>query len=95
MIEFIPKVCMGALLIATVPVGGGAEVWAQWGLAGLVVAYTLWRDHHRERRMSQSLQAYQSWVQTTLMQALERNTVAMERIASRPCIRENGHVDSR
>jgi hypothetical protein len=86
--ETLTKVGMGALLVAAVPVSGDASVWAQWGLAGLVVGYTLYRDWQRERRMSEALDKHHAWVQQTLIGALERNTVAMERIASRPCLRE-------
>lgn len=89
MIEILPKVSMGALLLASVPVGGDPALWAQWGLAGVVVGYTLWRDHYREKRMSEALEAHQKWVQITLMAALERNTLAMEKMSERPCMRED------
>jgi hypothetical protein len=79
---------MGLLLIAAVPVGGDPGVWAQWGLAGMVVGYTMWRDWHRERRMSEDLQKHQSWVRDTLLGALERNTVALEKVAGTTARRE-------
>ena len=82
MTESLIKGSMGLLLIATTPLGGDPSAWAQWGLAGLVVGYTLWRDHLRERRMSQALDKHQAWVQGTLLNALERNTVAMKRLTS-------------
>lgn len=82
MIESAAKVSMGALLLASVPLGGDSGLWAQWGLAGLVVGYTLWRDHVRERRMSFALEKHQTWVQQTLLNALERNTVALERLTN-------------
>lgn len=72
---------MGLLLIAAVPVGGDPGVWAQWGLAGMVVGYTMWRDWNRERRLSEDLQTHQAWVRDTLLEALERNTVALEKVA--------------
>lgn len=76
---------MGVLLIAAVPANGDLTVWAQWGLAGMVVGYTLWRDKERERRMSEDLKEHESWVRDKLLDALERNTVALERVASRLC----------
>ena len=82
MFETAAKTTMGALLIAATPVGGDPSAWAQWGLAGLVVGYTLWRDTQRERRMSQALEKHQAWVQSTLLNAMERNTIAMERLTS-------------
>lgn len=82
MIETATKATMGVLLVAATPLGGDPSAWAQWGLAGIVVGYTLWRDHLRERRMSQALDKHQAWVQGTLLHALERNTVAMERLTS-------------
>ena len=90
MIETLTKAGMGVLLVATVPVGGDPAAWGQWGLAGLVVGYTLWRDWQRERRMSEALEKHQAWVQQTLLGALERSTKAMERIASRPCVAQEG-----
>ncbi len=81
------KLGMGALLLAALPPveGGDQTVWAQWGLAGLVVGFTLWRDHLREKAMAGAMEkrqaeavAQQKWVQETLLSALERNTMAMQ-----------------
>ena len=88
MMESVTKAGMGALLIAALPLDGNPEMWAQWGLAGLVVGYTLWRDWSREKRMSEAIEKHQTWVQQTLLCALDRNTRALERIASRPCAKE-------
>ena len=89
--ESLSKFGMGALLVAAIPpANGDPGLWANWGLAGLVVGYTLWRDWQRERRMSEALEKHQAWVQQTLVGALERSTKAMERIASRPCVAEEG-----
>lgn len=74
---------MGALLLAALPVGGDPGLWAQWGLAGLVVGYTLWRDHGRERRMSLAIERDHNWVRETLLGALERNTAALEKMTVR------------
>lgn len=80
------KFGMAGLMLAALPgVEGGTEVWAQWGLAGLVVGFTLWRDHLREKAMAAAMEkrqaeavGQQKWVQETLMSALERNTMAMQ-----------------
>lgn len=84
MTEALTKCGMGVLLLASVPVGGDPGLWAQWGLAGVVVGYTLWRDHDRERRMSRAIEKHQEWVQGTLLGALERNTVALEHLSDIP-----------
>ena len=82
MIESLAKFSMVGLLAVTTPVQSVApSLWAQWGLAGMVVAYVLWRDHHRERRMAASIDAQQKWIRDTLLAALERNAKAMERMA--------------
>jgi len=83
MIETTAKAGMAVLLAASVPPTPDAGLWAQWGLAGLVVAYTLWRDATRERRMALANEAQQRWVRDTLLRALERNTAALERLAER------------
>ena len=83
MIEGSAKAGMGLLLAASTPIGGDATLWAQWGLAGLVVAYTLWRDHNRERRMSFAIERDHKWVRETLVDTLERNTAALEQVAAR------------
>ena len=81
--ESTMKCGMGALLLAAIPgAGGDSSVWAQWGLAGLVVGFTLWRDYLREQRMSKAIQDQQDWVQTTLMGALERNTAAINSLVA-------------
>lgn len=86
--EGFMKAGMGALLIASVPIGGDPGLWAQWGLAGAVVGYTLWRDWQRERQMSESTERQNEWVRNTLVKALERNTVAMEKVVDRLPIRQ-------
>lgn len=83
MMETFVKAGMGALLLATVPVGGAPALWAQWGLAGTVVGYTLWRDWQRERQMSESTERQNEWVRNTLVKALERNSVVLEKVAER------------
>ena len=88
MMDMVPKVGMGALLLASVPVGGDPTLWAQWGLAGLVVGYTLWRDHYREKRMSAAIEKDHKWVRETLVGALERNTSALEKMTARLEVRE-------
>ena len=82
MIETAAKFGMGALLLVSVPPTPDPELWAQWGLAGAVVAFTLARDWNREKRMSEALEKHQAWTQQTLLNALERNTKAIERINS-------------
>jgi len=79
----LTQLSMGALLLASIPDSLDTGLWAQWGLAGIVVGYTLWRDGNREKRMSEAIERHQSWVQSTLLGALERNTVAMEKMAQR------------
>jgi len=54
----VAKLAMVGLLGASVPVGTDThipDIWLQWGLAGVVVAFVMWRDHHRERRMPAGL----------------------------------------
>ena len=81
--EIYSKIGMIALLAAAFP---GAtldpSVWAQWGLAGLVVSYTLYRDHNREKRMSTAIETDHRWVRETLVDALEQNTKALQRMAN-------------
>ncbi len=81
--ETIVKTGMGALLLAAIPVDGDPGLWAQWGLAGAVVGYTLWRDWQRERQMRDSTELQNEWVRNTLVKALERNSVAMEKVVER------------
>ena len=83
MIESLAKLTMGALLVVATPIGQPTtELWAQWGLAGVVVSYVLWRDWQRERRMSVAIEHQQHWIRETLVGALERNAKAMERMVA-------------
>ena len=79
------RLTMGLLLAVATPVGGDPTMWAQWGLAGLVVGYTLYRDWQRERRMSAAIESNHKWVRETMLDALERNTRALERIEDVDC----------
>ncbi len=82
MMETSAKVMMASLLaVATPTESADPALWAQWGLAGVVVVYVLWRDHHRERRMASNIEAQQTWIRDTLLGALERNATALERMA--------------
>lgn len=63
---------LGMLAVAAPPVSGDASVWAQWGLAGLVVGYVLWRDHQRERRMSDALEEREEFIRDEFRQAMRR-----------------------
>ena len=85
------KAGMGSLLAISVPVGGNGEAWAQWGLAGLVVGYVLWRDWLREKRMSEAIERDHTWVRETLLSALERNTAALHRMV-RSASKDDGHA---
>jgi hypothetical protein len=81
-IESLAKFSMVGLLAVATPVqSADPTLWAQWGLAGIVVAYVLWRDHQRERRLSTAIESQQKWIRDTLLSALERNAKAMERMA--------------
>ena len=86
--DMVPKVGMGVLFAAATPIGGDPTLWAQWGLAGLVVGYTLWRDNAREKRMSEAIEKDHKWVRETLVGALERNTSALEKMTARLEVRE-------
>jgi len=77
MVDLAMKTGMGALLAISVPVGGDSAMWAQWGLAGLVVGYVLWRDWLREKRMSEAIERDHKWVRETLLGALEKSTAAL------------------
>ncbi len=76
------KAGMGGLLAVSVPVGGDGTMWCQWGLAGLVISYVLWRDWLREKRMSEAIERDHKWVRETLLEALEKNTRALEQMAA-------------
>ena len=82
MIESAAKLTMLGLFAAATPIDGSSpELWANWGLAGVVVAYVLWRDWQRERRLGTAIESQQKWIRETLVHTLERNAAAMERMA--------------
>ena len=81
MSKLIAGAMVGLMAVST-PIGGNGGQWAQWGLAGVVVAYTLWRDMEREKRMSSSLHNHHEWVRNTLLDALQKNTAALNRIST-------------
>jgi sensor domain CHASE-containing protein len=83
MIETVAKLSMVGLFAAAAPIDASEPtLWANWGLAGVVVAYVLWRDWQRERRLSAAIEAQQRWVRETLVETLARNATAMERMAT-------------
>ena len=75
------KVGMVALLGASIPTTESpSELWLQWGLAGVVVAFVMWRDHHRERRMTAVIERQEAWMRDTLIRALTQNTAALQEV---------------
>ena len=77
------KFGMVSLLVASTPGGTPLQapgIWAQWGLAGVVVAYVLWHNWQRERRMSEAIEENNRWVRDTLLDALAKNTEVIERV---------------
>jgi len=81
--EYILKSLIFCGFVCTVPIGEGVEPWGQWGLAGLVIGYVLWRDWQREKRMSSSIELHEQWVRDTLIHALQDNTEAIKEMNSR------------
>ena len=80
MIATTMKVTILVTLAALAPLGGDSSIWAQWGLAGLVVAFVLYENHQREREQRNSTAESQRWIRDTLIGALERNTAALNAI---------------
>ena len=79
--DTLAKIVMIAVLGAAAPIGGEIDVWSQWGLAGAVVAYTLFRDFHREKRLAESIEQQQVWLRDTFMTTLQKNTEALNSVA--------------
>lgn len=81
---------MGACLAEAVPSvpDVSTSIWAQWGLAGLVVCYTLWRDYEREKRMSEALAKQNDFIQNTLVATIQKNSVSLDELKRRPCMFE-------
>lgn len=76
--DLITKASMVTLLGVATPIDGTGTAWAQWGLAGLVVGYSLWRDHDRERRMGAALDRQEAWIRMTLGRLMAENTAAIK-----------------
>lgn len=83
MIETIAKLGMLGLFAAAAPLDAAEpSLWANWGLAGVVVGFVLWNDWQRERRLSSAIEAQQKWIRERLVEALERNAQASERMTT-------------
>ena len=83
MIETVAKLSMVGLFAAATPIDASdPSLWANWGLAGVVVGYVLYRDWQREKRLSSAIEAQQKWIRETLVETLARNATAMERMAT-------------
>ena len=83
MIETVAKMSMVGLFAAATPLDASdPSVWANWGLAGVVVGYVMYRDWQREKRLSTAIEAQQKWIRETLVETLARNAKAMERMAT-------------
>lgn len=95
MLATLWKIGLVATWLASVPVGGPTSDWTQFGLAGAVVAFVLWRDYRREDRFQSVIAAWEArvdklqlWIQAKLMTALSANTRALEQIESCPLKRD-------
>jgi len=87
----LSAISVGAVMLAALPTGDDLSIWMQWGLAGVVVAYTLYMSWLREVRMSKELERQQEWTRTTLVQAIERNNAVLEKLLRR--LSEKGERD--
>jgi hypothetical protein len=62
----------------------------QFGIAGLVVYWTLTRDKEREARMSVSIEEQQRFIRTELASQNREVVQAINRLCDRPCMRADG-----
>jgi hypothetical protein len=77
---------MGWMLAEALPTAGVmSETWAQWGLAGIVVAFVLWRDREREKEMREQQKQQSEFVQTVLVTTLKENTEKLGALGKLPC----------
>lgn len=61
-------------ILAAIPEATGTpalDVWAQWGLAGIVIAFTMYRDAKREARLSAALERNETFVREKLSSLVE------------------------
>lgn len=77
-IQHIVSTAMLALLAVAAPLGADAQAWAQWGLAGLLVGYTQWRDWRREEQMRAAREADHNWAREKMLPALERCSTVIQ-----------------
>lgn len=70
-VESIVKASMAALLAAAMPLGEDGQAWAQWGLAGLLVGYTQWRDWRREEQMRAAREADRQFEREQMLPAIK------------------------
>lgn len=82
-LAFVGVFAVFGLLGMVIPEAEGLEILANWGLAGVVVAFVLWRDWAREKRMSKALDQRDSWIRGTLVDVIDRNTKAMGKCAAK------------
>ena len=72
--------CLALWLVSALavdyPMPSVSEEWGKWGLAGMVVAYTLWRDWEREKRMAATILAHDMWVKEQMITAIRDTTTA-------------------
>lgn len=52
----------------------------QWGLAGAIILFTLWRDWQREGRMSLKNHELEEYIRTEMRQVVEANTKALHEV---------------
>jgi len=75
------------------PDAGIVIPWGQWGLAGGVIAFVLWRDWDRERRMAERSMQQEDWARSRLLDTLETVAAAISRLCDRPCLATDIHKD--
>lgn len=63
------------------------SLWAQFGLAGLVVGFAMLRDWHRERALTDRLAQHEAWIREKLLamcaevsRHMEANTQALRQL---------------
>ena len=65
------------------------QQWGQWGLAGIVIGFVMYRDYRREDKLSDRLGKQEDWIKKELAETINKNTIVIERLCNRPCMLEN------
>lgn len=88
LVPSVPQSVLSSTWLLSAPVASPNPAdWTQWGIAGAIIAYVLWRDSQREKRSTEMSQNMEKRLNDLSVELANANLYARDTLAT--IVREN------